>query len=49
MTLRFPEGLPNLASLDSIRITGTSVIVRAALGKPVYASSSAAHASSLTS
>ncbi|WP_419815267.1 SOS response-associated peptidase family protein [Glacieibacterium sp.] len=30
ITLRFPEGLPNLASLDSIRITDTSVIVRAA-------------------
>lgn len=29
--LRFPEGAPNLASLDSIRITDPTAIVRAAL------------------
>lgn len=28
--LRFPEGLPNLAPLDSVRITDATVIVRAA-------------------
>ena len=28
--LRFPEGLPNLAPLDSIRITDTNAIIRAA-------------------
>ena len=28
--LRFPEGLPNMAPLDSVRITDPSVIIRAA-------------------
>lgn len=32
--LRFPEGLPNLAPLDSIRITDSNAIVRAAQGAP---------------
>lgn len=32
--LRFPEGLPNLAPLDSIRITGPNAIVRAAADAP---------------
>ena len=27
--LKFPEGAPNMAPLDSVRITDTSVIVRA--------------------
>jgi putative SOS response-associated peptidase YedK len=31
--LRFPEGVPNLAPLDSIRITDTGTIVRAAKGE----------------
>ena len=30
--LRFPEGLPNMAPLESIRITDLSVIIRAAAG-----------------
>ncbi len=32
--LRFPEGLPNLAPLDSIRITDANAIIRAAAGEP---------------
>ncbi len=32
--LRFPEGLPNMAPLDSIRITDASVIIRAAADVP---------------
>jgi putative SOS response-associated peptidase YedK len=32
--LRFPEGLPNLAPLDSIRITDPNAIVRASDGEP---------------
>lgn len=32
--LRFPEGLPNMAPLDSIRITDPSVIIRAAGDAP---------------
>ena len=32
--LRFPEGLPNMAPLESIRITDPSVIVRAAGDAP---------------
>ena len=32
--LRFPEGLPNLAPLDSIRITDPNAIVRAAADAP---------------
>jgi putative SOS response-associated peptidase YedK len=32
--LRFPEGLPNLAALDSIRITDPSAIIRASLAEP---------------
>lgn len=31
--LRFPEGLPNLAPLDSIRITDPNAIIRAAMGE----------------
>lgn len=31
--LRFPEGVPNLAPLDGIRITDTGTIVRAAAGE----------------
>jgi len=31
--LRFPEGLPNLAPLDSIRITDSNAIIRAATGE----------------
>ena len=32
--LRFPEGLPNLAPLESVRITDTSAIIRAASDEP---------------
>ncbi len=32
--LRFPEGLPNLAPLDSIRITDTNAIIRPAADAP---------------
>jgi putative SOS response-associated peptidase YedK len=32
--LRFPEGLPNLALLDSIRITDPNAIIRAAADEP---------------
>jgi putative SOS response-associated peptidase YedK len=32
--LRFPEGLPNLAPLDSVRITDTSAIVRTGVEGP---------------
>ena len=32
--LRFPEGLPNLAPLDSIRITDANAIIRAASDEP---------------
>jgi putative SOS response-associated peptidase YedK len=32
--LRFPEGLPNLAPLDSIRITDSNAIIRAAAAEP---------------
>jgi putative SOS response-associated peptidase YedK len=32
--LRFPEGLPNLAPLDSIRITDPNAIIRASEGEP---------------
>jgi len=32
--LRFPEGLPNMAPLDSIKITDPSVIIRAATDAP---------------
>lgn len=32
--LRFPEGLPNMAPLDSIRITDPSVIIRATTDAP---------------
>lgn len=32
--LRFPEGLPNLAPLDSIRITDANAIIRAAADAP---------------
>ncbi|KRB80875.1 hypothetical protein ASE00_17845 [Sphingomonas sp. Root710] len=32
--LVFPEGLPNMASLESVRITDPTVIVRAAAGVP---------------
>jgi putative SOS response-associated peptidase YedK len=32
--LRFPEGLPNLAPLDSIRITDPTVIIRASSDEP---------------
>ena len=32
--LVFPEGLPNLAPLDSIRITDANAIIRAAAGEP---------------
>ncbi|WP_442678293.1 SOS response-associated peptidase family protein [Sphingomonas sp. ASY06-1R] len=32
--LRFPEGLPNMAPLDSIKITDPSVIIRAAADAP---------------
>ncbi len=32
--LRFPEGLPNLAPLDSIRITDSNAIIRAASQAP---------------
>jgi putative SOS response-associated peptidase YedK len=32
--LRFPEGLPNMADLDSVRITDPTVIVRAAADAP---------------
>ena len=32
--LRFPEGLPNMAPLDSIRITDPTVIIRAARDAP---------------
>lgn len=32
--LRFPEGRPNLAALDSIRITDPTAIIRAATGEP---------------
>jgi len=32
--LRFPEGLPNMAPLDSIRITDPTVIIRAAKDAP---------------
>ena len=32
--LRFPEGLPNLAPLDSIRITDPNAIIRAAADEP---------------
>ena len=32
--LRFPEGLPNLAPLDSIRITDANAIIRAAAAEP---------------
>ena len=34
ITLAFPEGLPNMAPLDSVRITDPTVIVRAAAGAP---------------
>jgi putative SOS response-associated peptidase YedK len=33
LPLRFPEGLPNLAPLDSIRITDPTVIIRASSGE----------------
>jgi len=32
--LRFPEGLPNLAPLDSVRITDPNPIIRMAAGEP---------------
>ncbi len=32
--LLFPEGLPNMAPLDSVRITDPTVIIRAAAGEP---------------
>lgn len=32
--LRFPEGLPNMAPFDSIRISDPSVIIRAAAEAP---------------
>lgn len=32
--LRFPEGLPNLAPLDSVRITDTTLILRGATADP---------------
>ena len=35
--LRFPEGLPNLAPLDSVRITDPNAIVRAARGEDATA------------
>jgi putative SOS response-associated peptidase YedK len=35
--LRFPEGLPNLAPLDSIRITDPNAIIRAAADTPCEA------------
>jgi putative SOS response-associated peptidase YedK len=35
--LRFPEGLPNLAPLDSIRITDPNAIIRAAAEAPAEA------------
>ncbi len=35
--LRFPEGLPNLAPLDSIRITDPNAIIRASSGEEVEA------------
>lgn len=34
ITLNFPEGLPNMAPLESVRITDPTVIVRAAAGAP---------------
>jgi len=34
IALAFPEGLPNMAPLDSVRITDPTVIVRAAAGAP---------------
>lgn len=34
ISLAFPEGLPNMAPLDSVRITDPTVIVRAAAGAP---------------
>jgi putative SOS response-associated peptidase YedK len=35
--LRFPEGLPNLAPLESIRITDSNAIIRAAADEPASA------------
>lgn len=35
--LRFPEGLPNLAPLDSVRITDSNAIIRAAAGEAAAA------------
>jgi putative SOS response-associated peptidase YedK len=35
--LRFPEGAPNMAPLDRVRITDPTVIVRAATGAPAEA------------
>jgi putative SOS response-associated peptidase YedK len=32
--LRFPEGLPNLAALDSVRITDPNAIIRASAAEP---------------
>ena len=34
MKLLFPEGMPNMPALDSIRITDPAVIIRAARGEP---------------
>jgi len=37
MTMLFPEGMPNMGALDSIRITDPAVIIRAASGDPAGA------------